>query len=289
MVVAKGDVEDMVRMMKNALASSESQMITVEAVAMAPEVLKLSAGQDAVGPKPEGKRPEIGDPGDERRPFHVKVVVKNTMIGKRSRKRPSKGYGDGERSDGQAVGRSGGDEPMKDANCREKEGKREGSTVHGSTVHGSAVGNADGRGKPVSRGPVPVAAPVAVGKKQQDGALRTVCDWNEVVLKGETISLRNREKVKGLLRFLEAGGATCRSKAITVGTQYGKPSSLFMPGGRYVRNGAGPGGREVAVASQLGVLIQRVYREGVGKVPPVKKSTGSTLYYLRVYKDSDVT
>jgi hypothetical protein len=114
-------------------------------------------------------------------------------------------------------------------------------------------------------------------------------DWDEVVLHGETISLRNRQKAKEFMRLLWSKGAKRHSQAILVGKRFEKPSSLFLPGGRYVRNGTGSNGREVAVGSELGALIRRVYQEGVGKVPPAKKGKGCAMYYLRVFRDSDVT
>ena len=108
-------------------------------------------------------------------------------------------------------------------------------------------------------------------------------------MNGETISLRNREKAKDFLRLLWDKGATRRSEATAAGKRFAKPSSLFRPGERYVRDANGPAIREVPVGSERGEMILRVYSDAVGKVPPAKKGKGPTKYYLRVFADSDST
>lgn len=127
------------------------------------------------------------------------------------------------------------------------------------------------------------------GKCAFDGVLRPANDWDEAVLKGDTISLRNRTKAKDFLRYLAANGAMRHSKAIAVGKRFGKPSSLFSTGARFVRDQAAPDGRDISVENQFGALIHRVYMEGVGKVSPVTKGKGPCKYYLRVYANSDMT
>lgn len=128
------------------------------------------------------------------------------------------------------------------------------------------------------------------GDAKPDGVLRQLRGWNEVELMGETISLRKREKAKDFLRSLWDGDAKRHSTAIPADKQFGKPSTLFLPGKKYVRDRPGPTGRHVVVTSDRGGLIHRVYREGVGIVKPAKKGKGAvTKYYLRVFRNSDTT
>ena len=117
---------------------------------------------------------------------------------------------------------------------------------------------------------------------------RPLPNWSEVELNGQTISLRNRERAKDFLRLLWDKGATCRSKAIDIHKEFPKPSSLFVPGVRYINKGTGRITNEVPVTSERGALIQRVYKEAVGIVK-ARPRTGSHGYYLRAFRDSDST
>ncbi len=128
---------------------------------------------------------------------------------------------------------------------------------------------------PKENGPRPIFQPTA--------------DWSEVVWKGTTVSLRKREKAKEFLRLLWDKGAKRRSAAVAAGKRFEKPSSLFLPGERNARTGSGPTVQAVAVGSERGEMIHRVYSNAVGKVPPAKKGKGTTKYYLRVFADSDST
>jgi hypothetical protein len=56
--------------------------------------------------------------------------------------------------------------------------------------------------------------------------------------------------------------------------------------------GSRPVNPDIAGGTETGwalVMIQRAWREGVGKVPPAKRGAGPTKYYLRAYADSDST
>lgn len=175
----------------------------------------------------------------------------------------------------------------------------------GGDVH--AIGGfIEMRGKALARGPLVkrllADAPVVGGAGGQasdavavkattkpDGVLRPIDNWDRVILKGREISLCNREKAKQFLRYLWAKGATRYSKAIPAGERYTKPSSMFVPGETPERNKSASLDRYTSTPNESGRKIHRVYRDGVGKVPPAKKGKGATKFYLKVFKDSDVT
>jgi hypothetical protein len=131
------------------------------------------------------------------------------------------------------------------------------------------------------------AAQIADARQQRFRPLSD--DFGAVEMDGGMIDLRGREKVKAFLRLLWDSGADCRSKAIRVGKQFPKPSSLFRPGGKFVRQRNGAGDTDVFVSSKQGKNIFLVYKNAVGIVPSAKKGSGATKYYLKVFKDSATT
>jgi len=108
-------------------------------------------------------------------------------------------------------------------------------------------------------------------------------DFGMVEMDGGTIDLRGREKVKLFLRLLWSKDAKCCSKAICIEKRFGNPSSLFRPGGKFIRQ---DDGTDKFVVNPQGQAIHCVYKNAVGIVPSAKKGSGATKYYLKVFKDS---
>jgi hypothetical protein len=111
-------------------------------------------------------------------------------------------------------------------------------------------------------------------------------DFGTVELDGGMIDLQGREKAKAFLRLLWDNGAKCRSKAICIEKRFGNPSSLFRPGGKFIRQ---DDGTDKFVVNPQGQAIHRVYKNAVGIVPSAKKGSGATKYYLKVFKDSAIS
>jgi hypothetical protein len=128
------------------------------------------------------------------------------------------------------------------------------------------------------------AAQIADARQQRFRPLSD--DFGTVELDGGMIDLQGREKAKAFLRLLWDNGAKCRSKAICIEKRFGNPSSLFRPGGKFIRQ---DDGTDKFVVNPQGQAIHRVYKNAVGIVPSAKKGSGATKYYLKVFKDSAIS
>lgn len=295
---AVGDAE---RLLKSFL-KPEQRTIACEAVEIRSNLL-------TAGPMPGEAAPAKAGAvvADDRRAVNVKVVVKTNVHAKKS---VHGGLQKGESEPQmQGSGKMNSHRPFDETRCKSFDETQGKSTVHGEVGSGIAsVSTTKGardttKMAELARGPTGNEnherltanrkdGRATVGKDgdiKLDGVLRPLCDWAEVELKGERISLRKREKAKEFLRLLWSNGANRRSKAIVVGSRYSRPASLFSAGTRFVRDHNGPTGRHVPVKSERGELISRVYWEGVGTLPPDTKGKGPTKFYLKVFKDSDVT